>query len=72
MQTATGKKSRQVKPKIELTHDEIRRYARHIIMPEMGLDGQRKLKAASVLVVGTGGLGSPTALPGATASTNVL
>lgn len=45
-----------------LDHTEIRRYSRHLIMPEVGLDGQRKLKAASVLVVGTGGLGSPIAL----------
>ena len=47
---------------IELTHEEIRRYSRHLIMPEVGLGGQKKLKAASVLLIGTGGLGSPTAL----------
>lgn len=46
----------------ELTHEEIQRYSRHIIMPEIGMEGQRKLKAASVLLIGTGGLGSPTAL----------
>jgi adenylyltransferase/sulfurtransferase len=46
----------------ELTHEEIRRYSRHLIMPEVGLGGQKKLKAASVLLIGTGGLGSPTAL----------
>lgn len=46
----------------ELTHDEIRRYSRHLIMPEVGIEGQRKLKAASVLLIGTGGLGSPLAL----------
>ncbi|HRL10745.1 MAG TPA: molybdopterin-synthase adenylyltransferase MoeB [Aggregatilineales bacterium] len=46
----------------ELTNEEIRRYSRHIIMPEVGMEGQRKLKAASVLLIGTGGLGSPTAL----------
>ena len=45
-----------------LSHEEIRRYARHVIMPEVGMEGQRKLKAASVLIVGTGGLGSPAAL----------
>jgi molybdopterin/thiamine biosynthesis adenylyltransferase/rhodanese-related sulfurtransferase len=44
---------------IALTHDEIRRYSRHLIMPEVGMEGQRKLKAGSVLLVGTGGLGSP-------------
>jgi sulfur-carrier protein adenylyltransferase/sulfurtransferase len=46
----------------ELTHDEIRRYSRHLIMPEIGLDGQRRLKASSILLIGTGGLGSPLAL----------
>lgn len=47
---------------VELTHAEIRRYSRHLIMPEVGMQGQKKLKAASVLVIGTGGLGSPTAM----------
>ncbi len=47
---------------VQLSHDEIRRYSRHLIMPEVGLQGQRKLKAASVLLIGTGGLGSPLAL----------
>lgn len=47
---------------VELSHEEIRRYSRHLLMPEVGLQGQRKLKAASVLVVGTGGLGSPVSL----------
>jgi adenylyltransferase/sulfurtransferase len=46
----------------DLSHDEILRYSRHLIMPEVGLEGQRKLKAASVLLVGAGGLGSPSAL----------
>lgn len=46
----------------ELSNEEIRRYSRHLIMPEVGIEGQRKLKAASVLLIGTGGLGSPTAL----------
>ena len=46
----------------ELSHAEILRYSRHLLIPEVGLQGQRKLKAASVLVVGTGGLGSPVAL----------
>ncbi len=45
-----------------LSHEEILRYSRHLLIPEVGLQGQRKLKAASVLVVGTGGLGSPVAL----------
>jgi len=47
---------------IELSKDEYQRYSRHIILPEVGLDGQKRLKAASVLCVGTGGLGSPLLL----------
>lgn len=46
----------------ELSRDEILRYSRHLLIPEVGLEGQRKLKAASALVIGTGGLGSPVAL----------
>lgn len=46
----------------ELSHEEILRYSRHLLIPEVGLEGQRKLKAASVLMIGTGGLGSPAAL----------
>ena len=42
--------------------DEILRYSRHLIMPEVGMEGQQKLKAARVLCIGTGGLGSPMAL----------
>jgi adenylyltransferase/sulfurtransferase len=47
---------------VTLTHEEILRYSRHLIMPEVGIDGQRKLKAAKVLCIGAGGLGSPLAL----------
>lgn len=47
---------------IELTKDDYQRYSRHIILPEVGLDGQKRLKAASVLCIGTGGLGSPLLL----------
>ena len=47
---------------IELNKEEIERYSRHIILPEVGLDGQKRLKAASVLCIGTGGLGSPLLL----------
>ncbi len=47
---------------IELSNEEIRRYSRHLIMPEVGMAGQRKLKAASVLLIGAGGLGSPLAM----------
>jgi sulfur-carrier protein adenylyltransferase/sulfurtransferase len=46
----------------ELTGEEVQRYSRHLILPEVGVDGQRKLKAARVLCVGAGGLGSPAAL----------
>src|SRR6202046_2032383 len=45
-----------------LSKDEILRYSRHLIMPEVGMEGQLKLKQASVLLVGTGGLGAPAAL----------
>ena len=47
---------------VELSAEEIRRYGRHLIMPEVGMDGQKKLKAASVLLIGAGGLGSPLGL----------
>ncbi|MEO8356491.1 MAG: molybdopterin-synthase adenylyltransferase MoeB [Chloroflexota bacterium] len=46
----------------ELSRDEILRYSRHLLIPEVGLEGQRKLKASSALIVGTGGLGSPVSL----------
>ena len=45
----------------ELTTDDLSRYSRHLILPEVGMEGQRRLKAAKVLCVGTGGLGSPLA-----------
>jgi molybdopterin/thiamine biosynthesis adenylyltransferase/rhodanese-related sulfurtransferase len=47
---------------VELNNEEIARYSRHLIMPEVALDGQKQLKASKVLTVGTGGLGSPLAL----------
>jgi adenylyltransferase/sulfurtransferase len=46
----------------DLSRDEISRYARHLIIPDVGIDGQKRLKAARVLLVGAGGLGSPLAL----------
>jgi len=49
-------------PGMPLSHNEILRYSRHLLMPEVGLEGQQKLKASSVLVIGTGGLGSPVAM----------
>ena len=45
-----------------LSHEEILRYSRHLLIPDVGLEGQRELKASAVLVIGTGGLGSPVAL----------
>src|ERR1022692_3804104 len=53
----------QVKPDaVTLSNDEILRYSRHLIMPEVGMEGQLKIKAAKVLCIGAGGLGSPLAL----------
>src|SRR5712691_12773466 len=46
----------------ELSSEEILRYSRHLILPDVGVEGQRRLKAARVLLVGAGGLGSPLAL----------
>src|ERR1700704_5740685 len=54
--------SRSVDELPQLTNDEVKRYSRHLIMPEVGMDGQRRLKAGSVLCIGAGGLGSPAAL----------
>lgn len=46
----------------QLSHEEVKRYSRHLIMPEVGMEGQKKLKAASILLIGAGGLGSPLAM----------
>jgi adenylyltransferase/sulfurtransferase len=51
-----------VEPAAELTKEEVARYSRHLIIPDLGLDGQKRLKNAKVLVIGAGGLGSPTLL----------
>lgn len=47
---------------VQLSNEEVQRYSRHLIMPEVGMEGQRKLKAASILLIGAGGLGSPLAM----------
>lgn len=57
---------------VELSNDEIARYSRHLIMPEVTLEGQKKLKAAKILCIGTGGLGSPIALYLAAAGVGTL
>jgi sulfur-carrier protein adenylyltransferase/sulfurtransferase len=51
-----------VEPAPELTRDEVARYSRHLIIPDLGVDGQKRLKNARVLVIGAGGLGAPTLL----------
>src|SRR5512139_2795982 len=49
-------------PSLTLSPEEITRYSRHLLMPEVGMDGQRKLKGARIVCVGAGGLGSPVAI----------
>ncbi len=60
------------KPETTLSNDEILRYSRHLIIPEVGMEGQQKLKAAKVLCIGAGGLGSPVAMYLAAAGVGTL
>src|SRR4028119_2381796 len=56
------KRSQSKEFEMKLNNQEVLRYGRHLIMPEVGLEGQEKLKAAKILMVGAGGLGSPSAV----------
>ncbi|MHB2022794.1 MAG: adenylyltransferase/sulfurtransferase MoeZ [Mycobacteriales bacterium] len=61
-----------VQPAAELTPEEVRRYSRHLIIPDVGMSGQKRLKNAKVLAVGAGGLGSPTLMYLAAAGVGTL
>src|SRR4051812_38692296 len=63
---------KSTEPLPELSNEEIKRYSRHLIMPEVGVEAQRKLKASKVLCIGAGGLGSPAAMYLAAAGVGTL
>ena len=60
--TATSSNGQVASRNIDLSKEEVERYSRHLIMPQVGMAGQKKLKASSVLLIGAGGLGSPLAM----------
>ena len=72
LQTADGAGASTAAELPSLSNEEIARYSRHLIMPEVGVEGQRKLKAARVLLIGTGGLGAPTGMYLAAAGVGTL
>src|SRR3954471_3598360 len=68
----TPKLAPLVEPADELTIDEVRRYSRHLIIPDVAMDGQKRLKNAKVLCIGAGGLGSPALMSLAAAGVGTL
>src|SRR5271155_6181517 len=72
MTTATAEPKALPDALPELTNDDLGRYSRHLIMPEVAMEGQQRLKAAKVLCIGTGGLGSPLSLYLAAAGVGTL